>query len=154
MGPKSQLDWLGVVSLWVGALLLAIKAAGVPLMTGAPTILAAGFWNYVPLALIRTRRNDPCDNARAGMADNPTIRTAERIWPEVRAALLTVHKAKGIPMPAETGRAHLDLEAACRVMERAGPFLKRGHDEEARAAAAEIVERINRAQKGQGEDGA
>jgi hypothetical protein len=46
------LDWLGVAGLWLGALLLAIKSANVPLMTGAPTFLAAGFWNYVPLALI------------------------------------------------------------------------------------------------------
>ena len=31
--PKSQLDWLGVVSLWVGAVVLASKSAEAPLMS-------------------------------------------------------------------------------------------------------------------------
>ena len=34
--PKSQLDWLGIVALWVGATVMAIKAGDLPLMTGAP----------------------------------------------------------------------------------------------------------------------
>jgi len=51
-GPESQMDWLAVVCLWVGALLYAVKAAELPLMHGAPHFLASGFWNYAPLALI------------------------------------------------------------------------------------------------------
>lgn len=50
--PKSQLDWLGVVSLWVGALVMAFKASDAPLVSGAPTWLAANWWNYVPLVLV------------------------------------------------------------------------------------------------------
>lgn len=51
-GPESQLDWLGVASLWLGALLLAIKSADIPLMTGMPSLLTSGVWNFIPLALI------------------------------------------------------------------------------------------------------
>ena len=50
--PKSQLDWLGVVSLWVGAVVLASKSAEAPLMSGAPSWLAAPWWNYVPVVLV------------------------------------------------------------------------------------------------------
>jgi hypothetical protein len=50
--PKSQLDWLGVASLWLGTLIMAVKAADFSLMTGAPDWLAASWWNYVPLALV------------------------------------------------------------------------------------------------------
>lgn len=50
--PKSHLDWFGIASLWLGAALMAIKAAGLPLMQGAPIWLAANWWNYVPLLLL------------------------------------------------------------------------------------------------------
>lgn len=50
--PKSQLDWLGVVSLWLGAAIMAIKAGEIPLMAGAPPWLASPSWGYVPLILI------------------------------------------------------------------------------------------------------
>lgn len=50
--PKSQLDWLGVVSLWIGAVVMAFKASDAPLVSGAPTWLAANWWNYVPLVLV------------------------------------------------------------------------------------------------------
>lgn len=50
--PKSNLDWLGVVSLWVGALVMAIKAGGLQLLNGAPGWLAANWWNHLPLALV------------------------------------------------------------------------------------------------------
>lgn len=50
--PKTQLDWLGIVSLWIGAVVLAFKASDAPLVNGAPLWLAAHWWNYVPLALM------------------------------------------------------------------------------------------------------
>ena len=46
------MDWLGVVGLWLGAAVYAIKTAGLPLMEGAPTFLASDFWGYLPLALL------------------------------------------------------------------------------------------------------
>lgn len=50
--PKSNLDWLGVVSLWVGAIIMAIRAGGLPLLQGAPLWLAGNFWNYIPAILV------------------------------------------------------------------------------------------------------
>lgn len=50
--PKSPLDWLGLVCAWVGSIVLAIRSAGAPLLPGAPTILAANFWNFVPAVLL------------------------------------------------------------------------------------------------------
>jgi hypothetical protein len=50
--PKSQLDWLGIASLWLGAFILALKSASFELITGAPSWLAAEWWNLVPLLLI------------------------------------------------------------------------------------------------------
>ena len=52
--PKSQLDWLGVVSLWLGAAIMAVKAGNLPVIDGAPSWLAAQWWNYVPLVLLST----------------------------------------------------------------------------------------------------
>lgn len=50
--PKSSLDWLGIASLWIGALILAIKTGDVPLIEGAPGFLASSAWGYVPFALV------------------------------------------------------------------------------------------------------
>ena len=50
--PRTNLDWLGIIGLWIGAIVLAFKSAGAPLMSGAPKWLAANWWNYVPLALV------------------------------------------------------------------------------------------------------
>jgi len=50
--PKSQLDWLGVVTLWLGAVIMAVKAGGVPLLDGMPLWLTANWWNYIPLVLV------------------------------------------------------------------------------------------------------
>lgn len=50
--PKSTLDWLGVVSLWVGALIMAIKAGDMPLFSAAPLWLASHVWSYVPAVLV------------------------------------------------------------------------------------------------------
>ncbi|UZK64947.1 hypothetical protein [Sphingomonas sp. M1-B02] len=50
--PKTQLDWLGVTALWVGAMVEAVKAGGLPLMTGAPAWLASNIWGYVPAILV------------------------------------------------------------------------------------------------------
>lgn len=50
--PKSSLDWLAVVSAWVGSIVLAFKSWNAPLMPGAPDILASNFWNFVPAGLI------------------------------------------------------------------------------------------------------
>lgn len=50
--PRSSLDWLGVVSGWVGALIMALKAGDLPLLSGAPAFLASDVWAYLPLALI------------------------------------------------------------------------------------------------------
>ncbi|MCA1654691.1 MAG: hypothetical protein ABR588_00350 [Sphingomicrobium sp.] len=50
--PKSSLDWLGVVGLWIGAIVLAFKSAGAPLLPGAPVIFAATFWNFMPVVLV------------------------------------------------------------------------------------------------------
>ena len=50
--PKSTLDWLGVVSLWIGALVFAIKSVEAPLMPGAPSFLASEIWNFAPLSFV------------------------------------------------------------------------------------------------------
>ena len=50
--PKSQLDWLAVVGLWVGAIIEAIKAGDLQLITGAPGWLASHSWGYVPAILV------------------------------------------------------------------------------------------------------
>jgi hypothetical protein len=50
--PKSLLDWMGIVSLWIGAIVFAVKSLDAPLPGVAPSFLAAGFWNYVPLVLV------------------------------------------------------------------------------------------------------
>lgn len=50
--PKSHLDWLGVASLWLGAIIMAIKAGGLPLIQGAPAWLASIWWNYIPIILV------------------------------------------------------------------------------------------------------
>ncbi|MGC4251558.1 MAG: hypothetical protein QM605_08890 [Sphingobium sp.] len=50
--PKSQLDWLAVVTLWLGAVIMAVKAGGIPLLDGMPLWLTANWWNYIPLALV------------------------------------------------------------------------------------------------------
>jgi len=50
--PKSNLDWLGIVSLWVGAIIMAIKSADAPLVGGAPSWLSSGIWGHAPLVLI------------------------------------------------------------------------------------------------------
>lgn len=50
--PKSSLDWLAVVGLWIGGIVLAFKAWNAPLMPGAPDIFAANFWNFVPAVLV------------------------------------------------------------------------------------------------------
>ena len=50
--PKSQLDWLGIASLWIGVVIAAIKAGGLPLMNGAPSFFAAQWWNYLPVVLV------------------------------------------------------------------------------------------------------
>lgn len=50
--PKSQFDWLTVASLWLGAVIMAIKAADFPLVAGAPAWFAANWWNYIPVALV------------------------------------------------------------------------------------------------------
>ena len=50
--PKSNLDWLGVICLWIGAAVLAFKSAEAPLPRAAPPVLASGIWNYVPVILV------------------------------------------------------------------------------------------------------
>jgi len=50
--PKSSLDWLAVVSLWLGAALFAIRSANLQAMKGAPSIVTSELWNYAPLALL------------------------------------------------------------------------------------------------------
>lgn len=50
--PKSSLDWLAVVSVWIGAIVLAFKSWGAPLVSGAPTVLTAPFWNFIPAVLV------------------------------------------------------------------------------------------------------
>jgi hypothetical protein len=97
--PKSLLDWFGVVSLWVGGLVFAIKSADAPLLTGAPTLFAANFWNFVPLALVSVaiviflyRLNNPLANVAGvirestlelrtyGAGRTPTGVVTENIW--------------------------------------------------------------------------
>lgn len=50
--PKSNLDWLGIISLWLGALIMAIKAGDLPVVGGFPTWLSASFWSFVPSILV------------------------------------------------------------------------------------------------------
>lgn len=52
MLPKSNLDWLSVASLWLGALIMAVKAGQIPLVEGAPLWLTSNVWSYVPFGLI------------------------------------------------------------------------------------------------------
>lgn len=56
--PKTNLDWLGIFGLWLGAALFAIKSANLPLAPGAPIFLTsqvfalAPFWLLTASALI------------------------------------------------------------------------------------------------------
>ena len=50
--PKSSWDWLALVCTWVGSVVLALRAAGAPLLPGMPALLAANFWSFVPVTLI------------------------------------------------------------------------------------------------------
>ena len=105
--PKSSLDWLGVVSLWIGALILAFRSWSAPLPNGAPPFLASNFWNVAPAILLTvallvfiyrqfnpptsdrqtdspitslaatTPQNDP---PRQNVTSRPPISTGERIY--------------------------------------------------------------------------
>ena len=173
--PKSSLDWLAVVSLWIGAIILAFKAWGAPLVKGAPAVLASNIWNFVPAVLVTFaiavfiwRQVKPVEprpvgqnakgavttpllpvhvkqrssvlydtkivarDARSAMADNPTLRTAEKQLPRIKANMLTLTKEFGVKFPPTTGKANLDLEGYLRVIEEMLPYLSEGHDEAAR----------------------
>ena len=50
--PKSLMDWLGVISLWLGAAVIALKSGELPLPSWAPTWLASPWWAIAPLVLV------------------------------------------------------------------------------------------------------
>lgn len=50
--PKSLMDWLGVTSLWLGAVVIALKTGELPLPTWAPAWLASPWWALAPLVLV------------------------------------------------------------------------------------------------------
>lgn len=50
--PRTLLDWLGVVTLWIGALIMAIKAGDLPAPAGAPSFLSSDLWAFGPIALV------------------------------------------------------------------------------------------------------
>ena len=46
------MDWLGVTSLWLGAVVIALKTGELPLPTWAPAWLASPWWAVAPLVLV------------------------------------------------------------------------------------------------------
>lgn len=46
------MDWLGVTSLWLGAVVIALKTGELPLPTSAPAWLASPWWAVAPLVLV------------------------------------------------------------------------------------------------------
>ena len=50
--PKSNLDWLGIASLWVGAIIMAVKGGGLTLIKGVPVWLSSQYLSYIPLFFV------------------------------------------------------------------------------------------------------
>lgn len=50
--PRTSLDWLGIVTLWLGAIIMAIRAGDLPAPPGAPAMLSSNLWAYAPLTLV------------------------------------------------------------------------------------------------------
>lgn len=194
--PKSQLDWLGVVSLWLGAAIMAVKAANFPMIAGAPSWLAAHWWNYVPLVLITIylgmaifravvpqkqsvppgmsgrsadqsgkppEDTDPQKELRERRADRSVIgalktaksfgdnatadrdqRRMEAAASEMKAAFLSAHRRFGTPLLPDFGNYRLNIEVACRIIEKMLPFLEAGHVDEARAESQAYIDELNR----------
>jgi hypothetical protein len=46
------MDWLAVVSLWLGAAILALKGSDLKPLSGAPIFLTDELWRYAPVALL------------------------------------------------------------------------------------------------------
>jgi hypothetical protein len=74
--------------------------------------------------------------------DANRTRNAERVLPEVRAALLSANRLYGIPLPPEPKKSSsvpLFLEVHRRLIEKILPFLKQGHLAEAHNQANALL---------------
>lgn len=119
-----------------------VRRQPVALETHAPRIEEAQAMKGADLArLLHIARED----ARAAIADNPTQRSAEQAWPALRAAMLTAHKERGLALYTPSDDPMVNVEWVCRLFEKVGPLIARGHDEEARHASQEHVDRIEKA---------
>lgn len=182
--PKSAFDWLAVASLWVAAIVLAVKTGELTLMDGAPDWLAANWWGYVPAVLLTFyviaafyRLLRPVgveaaptpylsENAGAvtrGMNEDQrtiqalafakhaaklgvghrSVAAAEKELPTMKAALLLSHNVFQTPLPAEVGRAAVDLENGRRLIEAMLPFLQHGLIKEAISEGERLLGELN-----------
>lgn len=62
-------------------------------------------------------------------------RAAELALPIVQATMITLNKEAGVPLPQNHGDVRLDLEIGSRLLEKVKPFIKQGHNAQAREAA-------------------
>jgi hypothetical protein len=67
---------------------------------------------------------------------------AEKALPRMRAALLTAKKAFGTEIVPPIDPPEIELELSRRLVEKVRPYLKEGHDEEARETAIKYLESI------------
>lgn len=109
-GPQSQFDWVAVVCMWIGAVVLAIRSAGAPLLPGMPHALAANFWNFVPAVLLSIamaifiyRHLRPPGTAA------PTLGPSEKMADAMAAAKSGSAVGSDI-LPAQTASAYVALK--------------------------------------------
>jgi hypothetical protein len=139
----------GGVILLVFVLVLWLWAWGKPEPKAVASGAQAGPQIDPAKKAARARQNLSADiamtvrNARSAMADNVGVRTAERQLQHLHAILLTLNKEKGIPLPPKNTNPMMGFEMACRMLERIQPLIERGHDDEARHAAQDFLDRIN-----------
>jgi len=83
--PKSQLDWLGVFGLWLGALIMAIKTGDIPLIHGFPSLFVSPLWGYVPFGLVTLYGVVALMRARAEPVTKPPYQETRRVDPSTTA---------------------------------------------------------------------
>jgi len=76
--PKTSLDWLGVVTLWLGALIMAIKAGGIPAPAGSPAFLSSDLWSFAPVVLVSVAGAIALQRALSPTVATPVARSTTR----------------------------------------------------------------------------
>jgi hypothetical protein len=136
----------GGVLLLVLIVVLWLWSWGKPAPKPAGTSIRLKTGPYKQSAFELGRDIERCiSSARMTTERNRSTRAAEKAMYDVRALMVTLTKEKGISWPSEIPDPQLNLEAVLRIMERIAPLIKAGHDKEARDAANEVVNRLNRA---------